>query len=115
MQLEGQSKLLRIFVGEADRIAHQWLYEAIILKARENGLAGATALKGIMSYGASSRLHRARLVELSEDLPVVIEIVDQAEKIDAFIPVVNQLFEQCGKGGLITIEKVDVIYYKPKN
>jgi hypothetical protein len=114
MELSGQSKLLRIFIGESDRIGHQMLYEAILLAAREKGLAGGTVLKGIMSYGASSHIHLARLIELSEDLPVVIEIVDQAEKIDSFLPVVNELFEKCGKGGLITVEKVDVLYYKPK-
>lgn len=114
MELQGQSKLLRIFVGEVDKIEHQLLYEAILLAAREKGLAGGTVLKGIMSYGASSRIHVARLIELSEDLPIVVEIVDQAEKIDSFIPVVNDLFEKCGRGGLITVEKVDVLYYKPK-
>src|SRR5213075_1366484 len=114
MELQGQSKLLRIFVGEVDRIGHQLLYEAILMAAKEKGLAGGTVLKGIMSYGDSSRIHVARLIELSEDLPIVIEIVDHAEKIDAFIPIVNDLFEKCGRGGLITIEKVDVLYYKPK-
>jgi PII-like signaling protein len=115
MQLQGQSKLLRIFLGEADRLGHQLLYEAIILAAKEKGLAGGTVLKGIMSYGASSRIHRARLIELSEDMPIVVEIVDHADKIDAFLDTVNDLFEQCGKGGLITVEKVDVLYYKAKN
>jgi PII-like signaling protein len=114
MELQGQSKLLRIFVGEIDKIGHQLMYEAILLAAKEKGLAGATVLKGIMSFGASSRIHLARLIELSEDLPIVIEIVDQAEKVDSFIPVVNDLFEKCGRGGLITVEKVDVLYYKPK-
>lgn len=114
MELQGQSKLLRIFAGEVDRIGHQLLYEAILLAAREKGLAGGTVLKGIMSFGASSRIHVARLIELSEDLPIVIEIVDQAEKIEAFLPVVNDLFEKCGRGGLITVEKVDVVYYKAK-
>lgn len=114
MELQGQSKLLRIFVGEVDRIGHQLLYEAILLAAKENGLAGGTALKGIMSYGPSSRIHVARLIELSEDLPIVIEIVDNDEKIDSFLPVVNALFEKCGRGGLIAVEKVDVLYYKPK-
>jgi len=114
MELQGQSKLLRIFVGEVDKIDHQLLYEAILLAAREKGLAGGTVLKGIMSYGASSRIHVARLIELSEDLPIVVEIVDHAEKIDSFIPVVNDLFERCGRGGLITVEKVDVLYYRPK-
>ena len=114
MELQGQSKLLRIFVGEVDRIGHQLLYEAILIAAREKGLAGGTVLKGIMSFGASSRIHVARLIELSEDLPIVVEIVDGDKKIDAFIPVVNDLFEKCGRGGLITVEKVDVLYYKPK-
>lgn len=115
MELQGHSKLLRIFLGEVDKIGHQLLYEAILLAAREKGLAGGTVLKGIMSFGASSRkIHVARLIELSEDLPIVVEIVDQEEKIDSFIPIVNDLFEKCGRGGLITVEKVDVLYYKPK-
>jgi len=114
MELQGRSKLLRIFVGEIDRIGHQLLYEAILLAARDRGLAGGTVLKGIMSYGPSTRIHVARLIELSEDLPIVIEIVDREEKIDEFLPVVNELFERCGRGGLITVEKVDVLYYKPK-
>ncbi|HVT85957.1 MAG TPA: DUF190 domain-containing protein [Chitinophagaceae bacterium] len=114
MELQGQSKLLRIFLGEADRIGHRLLYEAILTAAKEKGLAGGTVLKGIMSFGASTRIHRARLIELSEDLPIVVEIVDVAEKIDSFIDVVNNLFEQCGRGGLITVEKVDVLYYKGK-
>lgn len=114
MELQGQSKLLRIFVGEIDKIGHQLLYEAILLAAKEKGLAGGTVLKGIMSFGASSRVHVARLIELSEDLPVVIEIVDHEAKIDAFLPLVNELLEKCGRGGLITIEKVDVLYYNAK-
>jgi uncharacterized protein len=114
MNLQGQSKLLRIFTGEDDRLGHDLLYEKIILSAREHGLAGGTVIKGIMSYGATSHVHRSRLIELSEDLPVVIEIIDYAEKIEAFLPLVNDLFEQCGKGGLITVENVDVIYYKSK-
>ena len=114
MELLGQSKLLRIFLGEADRIGHQLLYEAILASAKEKGMAGGTVLKGVMSFGASTRIHRARLIELSEDLPIVVEIVDTAEKIDDFLTEVNNLFEQCGRGGLITVEKVDVLYYKPK-
>ena len=114
MNLQGPSRLLRIFIGEADRINHDLLYEKILLTAREKGLAGGTVIKGIMSYGASSHIHRARLIELSEDLPIVIEIVDSAEKINSFLPVVEDLFEQCGKGGLITIENIEVLYYRPK-
>jgi PII-like signaling protein len=114
MNLQGQSELLRIFVGESDRIGHQLLYEAILLAAREKGLAGGTVLKGIMSFGASSRMHIARLIDISEDMPIVLELVDRSDKIDDFIPIVNDLFEKCGKGGLITLENVDVVYYKPK-
>jgi uncharacterized protein len=114
MELQGKAHLLRIFTGEDDRIGHGLLYEKILFAARENGLAGGTIIKGIMSFGASSHVHRAKLIELSEDLPVVIEIVDAPEKIETFIPIVNDLFEQCGRGGLITIENVEVIYYKSK-
>jgi PII-like signaling protein len=114
MELQGKANLLRIFTGEDDRIGHDLLYEKILFAARESGLAGGTISKGIMSFGASSRVHRAKLIELSEDLPVIIEIVDSVQKIEAFIPVVNDLFEQCGRGGLITIENVEVIYYKSK-
>lgn len=114
MELQGKSKLLRIFTGEDDRIGHDLLYEKILFTAREQGLAGGTIIKGVMSFGATSRVHRAKLIELSEDLPVIIEIVDTTEKIEAFLPLVNELFEHCGKGGLITLENVDVIYYKSK-
>jgi len=114
MELDGQSKLLRIFLGEIDKIGHTPLYEAIVKAARSEGIAGATVLRGILSFGASTRLHTARLIDISEDLPIVIEIVDKEEKIDAFIVTVNRLFEKCGRGGLITTEKVNVIYYKAK-
>lgn len=114
MQLSGESKLLRIFVGEIDKIGHTLLYEAIVQAARKEGIAGATVLKGIMSYGASTRIHTAKWIDISEDLPIIIEIVDTSEKIDRFLPAVHSLFDQCGRGGLITMEKVDVIYYKPK-
>jgi PII-like signaling protein len=114
MNLHGQSKLLRIFTGEDDRIDNVLLYEKILFLAREQGLAGGTVIKGIMSYGASSHVHRARLIELSEDLPVVIEIVDLSEKIKDFLPILNNLFEQCGRGGLITLEDVEVVYYSSK-
>ena len=114
MNLQGQSELLRIYIGESDRIGHQLLYEAILLAAREKGLAGGTVLKGIMSFGASSRMHVARLIDISEDMPIVLELVDRSDKIDDFIPIVNDLFEKCGKGGLMTLENVDVVYYKPK-
>lgn len=108
MQLPADSLLLRIFTGESDRHAGQPLYEAIVLKARETGLAGATVLRGAMSFGASSRLHTSKILRLSEDLPLIIEIVDTEEKINAFLPVLDQIMG----GGLVTLEKVRVIHYR---
>jgi len=113
MQLNGQAVLLRIFVGEADRIDHKPVYEVIVKAARDNAIAGATVLRGIMSYGASTIIHTAQLIEISQDLPIVIEIVDSGEKINAFIPVINSIFEKSKRGGLITTEKVNVIFYQP--
>jgi len=113
MELNGDSKLLRIFIGEADKIGHQCLYEAILMAAKEQGLAGCTVTRGIMSYGASSRVHAARLIEISQDLPIIVEIVDREERINAFLPSVDSFMEKAGCGGLITIEKAGVLYYKP--
>lgn len=115
MELNGQSKLLRIFLGEIDKVGHRPLYEAIVFAARNQGIAGATVLRGILSFGASTRIHTAKLIDISEDLPIVIEIIDTEEKINNFIPVINDLFDECGRGGLITLEQVNVLYYKPKN
>lgn len=114
MELNGESKLLRIFIGEADKLDHQPLYEAILLAAKKEGLAGGTALRGIMSFGASSIVHTARLIDISRDLPIIVEIVDREEKIDAFLDIVNHMMEKAGRGGLITIEKAHVLYYKPR-
>jgi PII-like signaling protein len=100
--------LLRIFIGESDRWHHQPLYEAIVLKARELHLAGATVLRGPMGYGKSSRLHTAKILRLSFDLPLVVEIVDSEEKINAFLPVIDEMM----KGGLVTLEKARVIDYR---
>lgn len=99
--------LLRIFFGEDDRFEHQPLYEAIVLKAREMQLAGATVLRGPMGFGHSSRLHTAKILRLSQDLPLVIEIVDSQEKIDAFLPVLDAMMPS----GLVTLEKVQVLQY----
>jgi PII-like signaling protein len=115
MKLEGHAKLLRVFIGEIDKIGHTPLYEAIVQEARNQGIAGATVLRGIMSYGASSRIHTAKLIDISEDLPIVIEIVDEEKKINDFLPVINGLFDKCGRGGMMTIEQVNVLYYEPKN
>jgi PII-like signaling protein len=108
MQLPHDAVLLRIFIGESDRWQHKPLYEAIVLKARETHLAGATVLRGPMGFGKTSRLHTAKILRLSMDLPLVIEIVDSEEKINAFLPVLNPMM----KGGLVTLEKVKVIDYR---
>ena len=110
MQIPHESVLLRIFIGENDRWQHKPLYEAIVLKAREAHLAGATVLRGAMGFGKSSRLHTAKILRLSMDLPVVIEIVDSEEKIQSFLPALNEMVG----GGLVTLEKVKVIEYRGK-
>ena len=112
MKLKGKGRLLRIFIGEADVYDHQPLFEVIVRKAREAGLAGATVLRGIEGFGARSRvIHTAKILRLSEDLPIVIEIVDNEEKINAFVPVVDDLFDKVSCGGLVTMEDVEVIKY----
>ena len=108
MHLPEDAVLLRIFVGESDRWQHQPLYEAIVIKAREMHLAGATVLRGPMGYGKSSRLHTAKILRLSLDLPIVIEIVDTEEKINQFLPGLDEMMG----GGLVTIEKTKVIRYR---
>ena len=108
MNLPENGKLLRIFLGEGDRWQHQPLYEAIVLKARELQLAGATVLRGPMGFGASSRLHTAKILRLSEDLPVVIEIVASEEKINLLLPPLDAMMT----GGLVTLEDVRVLKYR---
>ena len=107
MQVPRDAALLRIFIGEDDKAGRQPLYEAIVLKARELHLAGATLLRGSMGFGRSSRLHTTKILRLSEDLPIVIEIVDAQEKIDAFLPELEKLIGS----GLVTLEKVKVLRY----
>jgi PII-like signaling protein len=107
MKIPREAVLLRIFTGESARHNHQPLYEAIVLKAREMHLAGATVLRGSMGFGHSSRLHTTKILRLSEDLPIVIEIVDSQEKIDAFLPVLDSMMGS----GLVTIEKTTVLQY----
>ena len=113
MKLEGEGKLLRIFIGEADKIGHMPLYEAFVMKAREMGLAGATVLRGVESYGARSRIHTAKILRLSEDLPIIIEIVDTDQKITEYTWLAGEMLEQAGCGGLITEERAHVIHYTP--
>jgi PII-like signaling protein len=108
MQIPNEALLLRIFIGESDRWQHKPLYEAIVLKARELHLAGATVLRGPMGFGKASRLHTAKILRLSMDLPLVIEIVDSEEKINSFLPVLDEMVG----GGLVTLEKVKVIDYR---
>jgi len=107
MQVPKESVLLRIYIGESDRWQHRPLYEAIVLAAREAHLAGATVLRGPMGFGKSSRLHTAKILRLSEDLPLVIEIVDSEENVRAFLPQLDQMVG----GGLVTLEKVTVVHY----
>jgi PII-like signaling protein len=111
MEQPGPAKLLRIFIGESDKLKHVPLYELIVRNAREAGLAGATAWRGVLSYGRSSHLRTSKILDLSTDLPVIIEIVDRPEKIDGFIPRLNELFDAAQCGGLVTIEQVDVMRY----
>ncbi len=108
MHLPTESLLLRIFIGEADRHDGKPLHEAIVLKAREQHLAGATVLRGAMGFGKSSRLHTAKILRLSYDLPIVIEIIDSEEKINSFLPTLDGMMG----GGLVTLEKARVLYYR---
>ena len=110
MKLEGEGKLLRIFIGESDRWHGKPLYEAIVLAARERGLAGATVLRGPMGFGANSHIHTAKILRLSEDLPMVIEIVDAEDKIRDFLPLLDEMVAE----GLITLETVHVFRYRAR-
>ena len=109
IELPEESVLLRIFISELDRYYGHPLYEALVLKAREVGLAGATVLRGPLGYGHSSHLHTSKILRLSDDLPLVIEIVETQQKIDAFLPVLDEMMES----GLVTIEKARVLRYGP--
>lgn len=100
--------LLRIFIGESDRHGQHPLYEAIVLKARETGLAGATVVRGVMGFGKNSVIHTAKILRLSEDLPMVIEIVDCSDKLEAFLPALDEMITD----GLVTMERVKVLHYK---
>lgn len=108
MRIPREGKLLRVFVGEQDRSDGRPTYEAIVRLARAEGLAGATVLRGIEGFGGSSRLHTAKILRLSDDLPMVVEIVDAAEKIEAFLPKLDPLV----RGGLVTVERAEVLVYR---
>lgn len=108
MKIPADDKLLRIFIGEQDRWNGKPLYEEIVLLAKREGLAGATAMKGFMGFGCKSHMHTAKLLRLSEDLPIIIEIVDSEEKINKFLPHLDEMVKE----GLITLEKAHVILYR---
>jgi PII-like signaling protein len=107
-RLAGEGKLLRIFIGESDTWHGRPLYQAIVERVREEGLAGATVLRGIEGFGADSHLHTSRILRLSEDLPVVIELVDTAERIDAVLPLLDEMVEE----GMVTVERVEIVAYR---
>ncbi len=108
MKLPEEAELLRIFIGESDRYKGKPLYEAIVEEARRQNLGGATVFRGLLGYGAHSRMHTAKLLRLSEDLPVVIEIVDSTEKIQAFLPDLDRMMDE----GLVTVERAKVLVYR---
>lgn len=108
MTIPEEGYLLRIFVGESDRYGHHPLYESIVLKAREQGLAGATVLRGLMGFGKHSVLHTAKILRLSEDLPMIVEIVDSRAKVENFLPLLDDMISD----GLVTLERVKVLHYK---
>ena len=113
MQISGQAVLLRVFVGESDKLGHLPLYEAIVKRARDADLAGATVLKGVLGFGASARIRTQKILDLSSDLPMVVEIVDEEEKITAFQNILSELFEQARCGALVTLENIRIVYYLP--
>jgi len=114
MSISGKAKLLRIFVGESDKLGHKSVYEAIVIAARKVELAGATVYRGVMGFGKNSKIHSSKILRLSDDLPLVIEIVDEEAKIDSFIPTIKNIFEEAESGGLITVEHAEIIHYTSK-
>ena len=110
MQIPREAVLLRVFIGEDDKVGRRPLYEEIVLKAREMHLAGATVLRGPLGFGHSSHLHTTKILRLSQDLPVVIEVVDSQDKIDAFLPELDRMMSS----GLVTLEKVQVLHYRAR-
>jgi PII-like signaling protein len=108
VKIEGEGKLLRLFIGESDTWHGKPLYQAIVERVRAEGLAGATVVRGIEGFGADSRLHTSRILRLSEDLPVVVEIVDSAERIDRIVPILDEMVRE----GLLTLERVQIVAYR---
>ena len=114
MEISGQAVLLRVFIGESDKLGHCPLYEAIVKEARAAGLAGATVLKGVLGYGATARIRTAKILDLSADLSLVVEIVDEETKVTAFQHRLSEMFEQANCGGLVTLENIRVVQYVPE-
>jgi hypothetical protein len=108
MRIEGEGQLLRIFIGESDRWEGRPLFEAIVRRAREEGLAGATVLRGMEGFGANSRVHTSKILRLSQDLPIVIEIVDRPQQIESFLPLLDEMVTE----GMMTLERVRIIAYR---
>ncbi len=108
MRIEGEGKLVRIFIGESDRWKGHALHDAILMEARQQGLAGATILRGLAGFGAHSRVHTARVLRLSQDLPIVVEIVDRADRIEAFMPTLDAMIHE----GMVTVERVEIHRYR---
>ncbi len=112
MENNPNAKLLRIFIGESDKLGSVPLYEALVFSAKKQGLSGATVTKGVMGFGANSKISTAKLFTISQDLPMIVEIVDTEDKIRRFVKMVEQMFEDAQSGGLITIEKAEIIRYR---
>ena len=112
MEINGEAKILRIFISNTDKFKHTPLYEVVVFAAKKHGLAGATVLKGIMSYGSSSIINSMNFWEITEKLPIVIEIVDESDKIDSFLETIKPYFDKIQNGFLVTTEKVNVVHYK---
>ena len=113
MGISGTAVLLRIFLGESDKLGHLPLYEAIVKRARQEGIAGATVLKGVLGYGASDHIRTSKLLDLSGDMPMVIEIVDEESRVESFRPILAEMIEETGRGAMVTMEDIRVIHYKP--
>lgn len=114
MEIKGQAVLLRVFVGESDKVGHHPLYEVIVREARDAGLAGATVLKSVLGFGATARIRTAKILDLSADLSLVIEIVDEEARVAAFQQRLAELFDEANCGGLITLENIRVVRYVPE-
>ena len=114
MEISGQAVLLRVFIGESDKLGHLPLYEVIVKEARQAGLAGATVLKGVLGYGATARIRTTKILDLSADLSLVVEIVDEEPKVATFRRRLSELFEEANCGGLVTLENIRVVHYVPE-